>query len=468
MIVLSRVLARDFRALLGRCVSGRPRGPAPPITVWLKDGLQTLSATTTDGIRLSHSSEAPNESDDEMVLPATVLAEVEGGADEPVRIERQSKLRAQVRWPVDDQLRSMSIELIRSGTEHDVPASPDLTLVPATVLTALHECGRTTARDQGGRFALTKIQLQGKGGRIVGTDGRAAILWRGFTFPFADDVLVPAIPVFGSKPLALAGEVSLGRTETYLVIGAGPWSVWLPTDTKSRFPDVAGIVPRCPPTTAGIDEQDAAVLLKSLPGLPGADHENRPVTLDADRVVRVRARDDSTGAVKEVTLIRSPTAGPAAQVVLDRRVLARMLSLGCHTLHLTPGKPLSADGDDFTFIAATLDPILAVPPSDDATKVLTDAEKSQGIVLSSPNPERKSPMKLPPTNGHGPNDRHDPPTSDQPDPLVAAEELRLALADATTKATRLINLLKASRKEKKALANVWAGLKSLNLGNGGG
>ena len=38
---------------------------------------------------------------------------------------------------------------------------------------------------------------------------------------------------------------------------------------------------------------DSAALLPVLPGLPGGDHELRPVTLDADRVVRIRGWTES-------------------------------------------------------------------------------------------------------------------------------------------------------------------------------
>ena len=66
-------------------------------------------------------------------------------------------------------------------------------------------------------------------------------------------------------------------------------------------------------------------------------------------------------------------------------------------------------------------------------------------------------MKATETNGHT------PPRGDPPDPLLAAEELRDALADAATKAARLVAALKAGRKEKRVLATVFAGLKQLNL-----
>ena len=226
----------------------------------VKSGVRTMSATTPDGVTLTLTSDAPGEPDGLVILPTSVLAEVESGADEPVQVERKSKLRAVVRWTVPGEPRSMPVELILPGKQHDAPEIPDLSSVSPKSLTALHECGRTAAKESG-RFALSKVQLQGRAGRIIGTDGTVALLWNGFAFPFLDDILVPAIPVFGSKPLGRAVEVQIGRTATHLVVAAGPWMVALPIDTKSRFPDVAAVVPRHAPTTAGIDEKDSAELL---------------------------------------------------------------------------------------------------------------------------------------------------------------------------------------------------------------
>jgi hypothetical protein len=71
-------------------------------------------------------------------------------------------------------------------------------------------------------------------------------------------------------------------------------------------------------------------------------------------------------------------------------------------------------------------------------------------------------------NGLSPNGRHEPPpTEESLDPLAEAEALRLAIAEVGTRVGRLIAALRSTRKEKKVLANVWAGLKQLNLGGGG-
>ena len=236
MNLFTRATARGFRVLLVRCVAGRPRGPAPAVVIRVRDGMRLVAATTPDGVTLTHTATAPGEGDDLLVLPATVLAEVEGGTDEPVALDRPSKLRGVVRWHGGAKPRTRSVELILPGKQHDAPDTPALSPVQMKALTALHECGRTAAKESG-RYALSKIQLQGKAGRIIGTDGTVALLWGGFTFPFRDDILVPALPVFGSKPLIQAKEVCIGQNDTHLAVVAGPWSVTLPSNA-TRSPSL--------------------------------------------------------------------------------------------------------------------------------------------------------------------------------------------------------------------------------------
>lgn len=456
MTPFTRITVRDFRTLFARCVSGRPRGPAPPVVIQFKGEVRTLAATTPDGVTLTHASPALKENNDLLVLPAAVLEEVEGGTEEAVVLDRPSKLRGVLRWHGGSTPRTLPVELILPGKQHELPAVPELSIIPTQLLTALHECGRTAAKESG-RYALSKVQIQGKAGRVVGTDGKVALLWAGFTFPFADDVLVPAVPVFGSKPLVRMTEVKIGRTATHLVVTAGPWSVWLTTDVKAQYPDVAGVIPRYTPTTVTIDPSDAAALLPVLPGLPGGDHERRPVTLDTDRVVRIRGRTESgerIGETKEVPLPRSTTSGPAVRVVLDRRVLARALALGCRTLKLTPDKPVVLAGAGVTLVAAPLDSALRAPP---ATANEPAPTNEPATALTPTPPERRPPVK-PETNGHI------PPRGDPADPLELAEELRAALADAAGKAARLVAVLRQGKKEKKVLASVLTNLKQLNLG----
>ncbi len=463
MILFTRVQARDFRALFARCVAGRPRGPAPPLAIQIKAETRIITATTHDGVTLNHTSPAPKERDEFVLSPASVLAEVEGSTDEVVTLERQSKLLAVVRWHGGSKPRTLPVGLIMPGKQHEIPASPELSPGSEKLLSALHECGRSAARENG-RFALSRVQLQGRSGRVVGTDGKIALLASGFTFPFTDDILVPALPVFASKPLLRAKDVRVGHSSTHLVIAAGPWSVWLPFDTKARYPDVLALIPKQPPTVAQLDHNDVVELLKVLSGLPGKDEEDSPITIDVGRTVKIRGRDEKTNDTQEVTLARSAVSGPAQQFAFNRRILARALSLGCRTLKVTPDKPLVIEGEHFSVIALALDSSLIVPPTAEARKssqVVGSPATPTALAQPIPTLQRSNTMPPPDTNGHT------PPRGDPADPLVAAEELRDALADATSKAARLVAALKAGRREKKVLASVFANLKQLGLDSGG-
>jgi hypothetical protein len=445
VIVISRGLARSFRALARKCVAGRPRGPALTVVFEVRAG--TLTAwVKTDDATLAHS--APTGCcDGVLVAPMSVLADIEGAGDDPVELVVGAKFRGEARFADRGVPRAVPFDAILPGRQHRPPEEPaDWHPVPPEFLTALHECGRTTARESG-RYALTRIQVRGPSGQVVGTDGRTALVWGGFDLPFPQDVLLPALPVFGSRELAAGQPARLGRTPAHLVIAAGPWRVFLPFDSTGRYPDVAGVVPRNAPTVAGIDDRDAAELTNRLPALPGADADGRPVTLDLDGGVVVRAGDDATGRVESVRLERSPSAGPRVRAVIDRRVLARALALGCVTVRAAPDKPVVFEGDKRTLVTVALDPALAVGPGPADT-----------AAINTTNPDRRMAVR------QETNDRHDPPAVDALDPLVAAEELRLALADAVTKAGRLVAALKSRKKEQRALTQVWSSLKALHLG----
>ena len=74
-----------------------------------------------------------------------------------------------------------------------------------------------------------------------------------------------------------------------------------------------------------------------------------------------------------------------------------------------------------------------------------------------------------PLNGTAANGRH-PPAPSEPetfDPLAEAEAIRLLVVEVGSRLARLISMLRSTRKEKKVLQNVWAGLKQLNLAPGG-
>lgn len=461
MIVIPRRLARGFRAVARRCVSGRPRGPAPPVALDVRAGVLTVCTTTGD-TALVYGTPAAG-ADETAVVPMAVLDAVAGVGDDAAELTVGPDLRGVARWADRGGPRTHRFDAIRPGDRHRPPDPPAAWHpAPADFPAALHACGRAAAADAA-RFALHRVQVQGAAGRVVGTDGATALLWGGFDLPFAADLLVPAVPAFGTPELAGEPGVRVGRTATHLAVEAGPWRVFLPVDPAGKYPDVAGVVPKTAPTAAGLDGRDAADLLAALPGLPGADAACRPVTLALDGRVVVRARDGATGDVREVRLGRSPSSGPAAAVAVDRRVLARALALGCVTLRLAPGRPVVFAGGDKTLVVAPLDPALVVRPAGPTPADLADA--GDVVTTTTAHPEPEPDMTPHPKTGYPPTGRPDPP--DPPDPLAAAEELRAALADAAARAGRLVAALKHRRRGERALTQAWTSLKALHLDPGG-
>ncbi len=461
MIVLTRDLARRYRAVARRCIPGRPRGPAPPVICRTAGGVLTLTARLGD-VTLGVSAPAPPAPDETLVVPMAVFEAAGGGGSDPVEVRSLTGSKGEARWTDRGVPRTLAFDTLDPGGRHEPPPRPaEWVPVPHGFLTALDECGRTAARESG-RFALDRVQVRGKVGQVIGTDGRTAVIAGGFALPFADDLLVPAVPAFGCRELTGETNIRVGRADGQLVVRAGPWTIWIRADPGGRYPDVAAVVPRsADPPVVVLAEADARAVLDALPALPGADQAGGPVTLDLNGTAVVRA--GAAGDVAEVRLAASTVAGPPCRVAIDRAVVGRALRLGCRTVRLSgAGKPVVFTSADWTVVAVPLDPavIVAPDPATPAALVVPPAPIPDPTV-----PRRTELMKPPETNGHP---RPDPPPADPVDPLAEAESLRAGLVEAAHRAGRLVAALKHRQKERKALTQAWSSLQSLNLGSRGG
>jgi len=346
------------------------------------------------------------------------------------------------------------VELITPGPFSESPTPPTCTPVSARLLIALDECGRSAA-GQSSAYALSKIQVQGGAGRVIGTDGIRALLCDGLSLPFSDTILVPSLSVFGTRPFARGASVKVGLSPTHLVLVAGSWSVALPTDTRSRYPDVVSAIPRDAHTIARIARADAAELLRHLPELPGKEQELQPVTIDAmggghvARVVRVWGQDPG-GRAREVMLGRSQVEGSGSRVAVDRRVLARALTLGCHTLKLTRGGPILLEGDGVCLLVAPFIPALIVPRILDTDRPTGDEipvplpTLNRASQARSPAPESPDTSDLTqPRCGEGDAGDAGDDAGDSNHPLaMIAEELSATLTNAATLSAQLLLALR--------------------------
>lgn len=140
--------------------------------------------------------------------------------------------------------------------------------------------GSACAATESLRYSIEKLQLRGKSGEIVATDGRQLLIQSGFRFPWKDDVLIPNTTLFASRDLAIDSAVRVGRTATHVTFKIGAWTLHFPVDTESRYPQVESCIPNlagaC--TRCRLDPADATFLGKTLPRLPGGDSGPSPRT----------------------------------------------------------------------------------------------------------------------------------------------------------------------------------------------
>ena len=337
--------------------------------------------------------------------------------------------------------------------------------MPESFLAALGEASRTAAREST-RFALGRVQLRGKDGQVVATDGRQMLVQGGFPLPWQDNVLVPRLPLLDLPGFSLAEPAGLARAGDHVILRLGDWTFWLALDTAGRFPAIEDAIPR---ERGGsrlfLDPRDAAFLVATLPKLPGRDDDHSPVTLDLGTPPAVRARPGRGGPTTEVILARSESGGAPLRVATDRRYLLCAAQLGLETIQaFRPEVPLVGLAADRTYVWMPLDKSAVIPPGQDVRRLLPAEDVPPPPPEPSPE-RRRTPMPPPPGNGHLSDDRPPPERNGGIGELIAeAEALRNLLSEASARSARLVAALKQHRRQSKAVEAAVVTLRQLNLG----
>ena len=143
--------------------------------------------------------------------------------------------------PVEPRSRSLAEEDESEPCECEAPDQPSYSGVPGIL--AHVENGREVTDKESSRFALGCLQLHGKRGSIVGTDGHQLLVHSGFAFPWEDDILVPANLVFGRHDLPQDQPVLIDGTDKWVAFRVGPWTILLAIN-EGRFPNADDVMPR--------------------------------------------------------------------------------------------------------------------------------------------------------------------------------------------------------------------------------
>jgi hypothetical protein len=408
-----------------------------------------------------------------LVFPADVLTDIEGKAGS-VTLEVTSDGKGEARWDDGGVPRRRPFVTVVPDKLPELPEMPTRwQAVEPAFLPALAEAARTTARD-GIRYALTRIQLRGRRGQLVATDGRQLLVQSGFALPWPEDVLIPALPLFVSRDLPTEGPVALGRTATHFGLRIGSWTFLLEIDTGGRYPNAESVVPRGDGLASRLrlSEDDARFLAHVLPRLPGSKDDLAPVTLELGEQIVLRARAEDAPQVTEVLLSSSSCVGPAVRVACNRRFLWRLVQLGFReVLVRNATTPLLCRDETRIYLFMPLDNALL--PAADAVRIVS-GESLPIAIRSQPKPEpsrREEPMPRPQTNGDEPRNgpagvpalSPTPSEAELPDPLVEAEALRALLHDAQVRLGRLLAALKQQRRHSRALRAAVDSLRQLRL-----
>jgi hypothetical protein len=468
VIQITRTLAQQVRAIFRRLA--RKSLAASDAAVSFAAGPEGLHVQLHHtGIRAAFRQPGSLPSDS-LTLPLEALADFEGRKKDLVTLERTAG-DVQASWQdgVVPQVRAYPAPEIR-----EVVAVPDQPRQTATnepgFLKALADAVLSTAQDAV-RYALDHIQLRGSTGEMVATDGRQLLVQSGFQFPWTDDVLIPTSTIFACRELPQEEPVALGKTATHVTMTTGPWTLYFPIDTQSRFPPTEQVMPSLtgPVHRARLDPADREFLAQALPRLPGKTAEDGPVTLDWDGAFIVRAQA-SDGRVTELHLARSEVTSRPVRVGVKRALLARALDLGVQEIFLVnPDKPLLFRDARRKFVVMPLGKEAVVGPSGQALRIASPNGPPSGPVESRrPEPvlsevptvplateakkatrlvSRATPRQAPPSTLAG---------------LVAeAEALKNELRQAYRQTHQLLMALKKHRRQNKLVQSTLATLRQL-------
>ena len=472
MIIITRRQARRLRAVFRRSVLGIVhRGSIAPL-VFKAEGSQLRAQYRYGGLAVEHALDADARGSGAVALPVDALADIEGKDDSSVVLEAIEPDRTVVRWTDRGIPQTREYTVPALDALADFPESPrSWSEIPAGLLDALAEAASTCCADST-RYALNSILLRASTGEIVATDGHQILIQGGFEFPFTGDVLVKRSLIF-AKALPRDHPISIGKTDTFVVLRAGPWTVFLEIQTEARFPRVDQAIPDATATATRLclDVGDATFLNQALDRLPGADVLHSPATLDLNGRVAVRARGADQTQATELVLAHSSYTGTPVRINANREFLARAIRLGFSEVEIVDAdSPVVCRDRERTFCFQPLSKEAAIGPSDDVIRIDSPSPQPRPTPRSdaphqgeSPVPDTTIPVKSPsPETGR-------PPAGEHPDPgslaglIQESEELHEALSDAKARTGRLVVALRKHRRRERLVSTTLASLKALKL-----
>ncbi|MCY2987617.1 MAG: hypothetical protein NTY19_07100 [Planctomycetota bacterium] len=469
MITITRLLARQLRAVLRRAGIGKAHGGYGQRALFLANG-DTLHIRAMSYIAAVEYQAAYQGGTVEALVPVDLLAACEGTRPDPVELDFSVADKVTASWT--DKRVPVLRDFATSTPNDTLPPFPSLPDTFASndpgLWTALREAAATTDQ-QPHRFALSCVQLGGTSGKIVATDGQQALVQSGFTFPWGGDVLVPASGIFGSRELPADQPINVGKTEDWVTFSTGPWAISLKREKEARFPDVTRHIgdPVVAASHLRITDSDGDFLNDALPRLPCEDNTNCPITLDLNGQVLIRGKAADQARATELALSNSRLEGDPITINSNREYLLRALRLGFRDVHLYGrDQPVLCDDGRRQYVFALLNPESPIPSRPDLIRIASIQRQTDDASGRPQQPRRKITVSEPTTQSPPTGDKtatkpKRSPASTRPSPIEQAIAFRDALRAAVVQANELIRSLKQQKREARLVQTTLASLKQL-------
>jgi hypothetical protein len=268
--------------------------------------------------------------------------------------------------------------------------------------------------------------------------------------------------------------VGIARSETHVFLRIGPWTCCLWIEPDGYYPRIEDVIPKGRESSRWrLDAEDAVFLARILPRLPGDTDSDKPITLDLNGAVCLRARAEGQSRTTEVVLARSEAEGKPVRLCCNRDYLARVLALGFGEMTIFKADaPVVCRDEKRTFLYMPLSSTSALAPAADALRIVSaEGKQTQATQNRNLSQERIPVMSTPEITdtGNGQDNMngkaHPPAPENGPGAFGAmiteAEALKALLQDAYSRANKLLIAAKRHRKKAHAVQNTLASLRQL-------
>lgn len=458
MITISRALARRLRIAFSRGLGITARQPGPAVE-FQTDNQRLVIRVQNDEIAIEYR-EPGEHTPQQFAVPFELLRRSEGTKNELVTLETSGEI-IHANWTDAGIPQAAQFETLEFG---EFPSLPEQMVAnPSQLAEALRDATET-ADKEANRYALNHLRLRGSDGQIAATDGRQLLVQDGFTFPWDDELLIPANRLLTTSTLAGGEAVEIGRTDDWVTLRSGSWSVWLRIEKTARFPQVDDHLPPISnaATTLHLSDADAEFLTNAVKRLPATDDYNSPLTVDLNGAVSVRAKGPEDQTPTEIVLSGSRRDGEAVRFNTNRDYLARAARIGFRTVHIFGQEaPARCQEQYRAYVWALLgkDGIITADPNtvrieSDSNESKTNIPKTRRIT----NNMTTTTSRLDTTQSVRSNQSPEP---QPPTPLEAAEAVRDSLKETLDRTRVLIAVLRKRKKQSRLVENTLASLRQL-------